>query len=136
MASWQKVSVISAVALLLLNAPRAIGAEKSWHLVRGSELKGLFGNQELGDGVHFAYQFEADGGLSGMNMGKPARGIWRTVAGDLCWAWNKPKSPEECYQVRQQGQAVRLFIEGQEVLTGTLTPLAPAKSNPPNEAKP
>ena len=31
--------------------------------------------------------------------------------------------PEECYQVRQRGQAVRLYLDGQEVLSGNLTPL-------------
>jgi hypothetical protein len=126
-------SVTCVVLLSALTIIGAVGAEKSWRLVRGSELKAAFGNQELADGVPYAYQFEAGGGLSGMNMGKPARGTWRVTSGELCWSWVKPKGPEECYQVRQQGQVVRLYIEGQEVLTGTLTPLVPAIMN---EVKP
>lgn len=126
-------SITSTVLIGALTVTGAIGAEKSWHLVRGNELKAAFDNQELADGVHFAYQFEAGGGLSGMNMGKPTRGTWRVVAGELCWRWSKSKEPEECYQVRQLGQLVQLYVEGQEVLTGTLTPLSPANMN---EVKP
>jgi len=133
MGSVRLSSFICAVLLSALSVTGAVGAGKSWRLARGSELKAAFGNQELADGVHFAYQFEADGRLTGMNMGKPARGTWRVVAGELCWRWTQPKGPEECYQVRQEGQVVRLYVEGQEVLTGTLTPLVTANMN---EVKP
>lgn len=133
MLSVRLSSITCTVLLAALTVTGAIGAEKSWHLVRDSELKAAFDNQELADGVHYAYQFEAGGRLSGMNMGKPARGTWRVVASELCWHWSKSKEPEECYQVRQKGQLVWLYVEGQEVLTGTLTPLSPANMD---EVKP
>lgn len=102
----------------------AVAADKGWVSLRGEALTRVFADQDLGDGVHFAYQFGADGGLSGMNMGKAAQGRWRVAGNRLCWRWAKSREPEECHEVRQRGQAVRLFMDGQEVLSGNLTPLA------------
>jgi len=103
----------------------AMAADTGWVSLRGTALTQAFANQDFGDGVHFAYQFLEDGALRGMNMGKPAQGHWRVAGNKLCWRWAKSKDPEECYRVRQQGPAVRLLLDGQEVLTGNLTPLPP-----------
>ena len=111
----------------------AAGPEKAWHAVRGSELQALFADQELGDGVHFANQFYRGGRLTGMNMGKPARGTWKVTGRELCWTWTKPSSPEECYEVRQRGHEVRMLLDGYEAFSGSLTPIEP---NPSNEVKP
>lgn len=100
-------------------------ADQRWVSLRGKALTQTFANQDFGDGVHFAYQFQGDGELRGMNMGKPAQGRWRVTGSELCWRWAKSKDPEECYQVRQRGLAIRLFLDGQEVLSGNLTPLPP-----------
>lgn len=102
-----------------------IAAGKGWVSLRGTALSQAFTNQDFGDGVHFAYQFLEDGELRGMNMGKPAQGRWRVAGNELCWRWAKSKDPEECYLVRRQGPAVRLLLDGQEVLAGNLTPLPP-----------
>jgi hypothetical protein len=103
----------------------AAAADKGWVSLRGMALMQTFANQDFGDGVHFAYQFMEGGELRGMNMGKPSQGHWRVVGDEVCWLWAKSKDPEECYQVRRQGTAVRLFLDGQEVLSGNLTPLPP-----------
>lgn len=107
----------------------AAGSEKAWRAVRGSELRALVAGQELGDGVHFANQLYRDGRLTGMNMGKPARGTWKVAGRELCWIWTKPASPEECYEVRQRGHEVRMFLDGYEAFSGTLTPIEPSPSN-------
>ncbi|MCK6388248.1 MAG: hypothetical protein L6Q65_11685 [Zoogloea sp.] len=101
----------------------AAAADKGWAVLRGQALTQAFINQDFGDGVHFAYQFVAEGELRGMNMGKPAQGRWRVAGNELCWRWTKSKDHEECYQVRRQGSTVRLFLAGQEVLSSNLTPL-------------
>ncbi len=103
----------------------AVAADKGWVSLRGTTLTQAFANKDFGDGVHFAYQLLQDGELRGMNMGKPAQGRWRVAGSELCWHWAKSKDPEECYQVRQRGHAIRLFLDGQEVLSGNLTPLPP-----------
>lgn len=116
---WPIAMVPMAVAF------HAIAADRGWVRLRGEALTQAFANQDFGDGVHFAYQFLADGELRGMNMGKPAQGRWRVTGNQLCWRWAKSKDPEECYEVRRQVPAVRLFLDGQEVLSGNLTPLPP-----------
>jgi len=104
-------------------ALNVLAADKGWVMLRGTALTQSFANREFGDGVHFTYQFLDSGELRGMNMGKPAQGRWRVSGSQLCWHWAKSKEPEECYEVRQHGPAVRLFLDGQEVLSGNLTPL-------------
>lgn len=111
----------------------AAGQDKTWRAVRGNELLALFADQDLGDGVHFANQFYRGGRLTGMNMGKPARGTWKVAGRELCWIWTKPTSKEECYEVRQHGHEVRMFLDGYEAFSGTLTPIEPS---PSNEVKP
>lgn len=111
----------------------AAGSEKAWRMLWGSNLQALFADQELGDGVHFANQFYHGGRLTGMNMGKPARGTWKVAGRELCWIWIKPASKEECYEVRQYGHEVRMFLDGYESFSGTLTPIEPI---PSNEVKP
>ncbi|MCE1181249.1 MAG: hypothetical protein LWW81_02935 [Rhodocyclales bacterium] len=103
----------------------AMAADRGWVTLRGTALTQAFTNQDFGDGVHFAYQFLEDGELRGMNMGKPAQGHWRVAGNELCWRWAKSKEPEECYLVRRQGPAARLFLYGLEVLSGNLTRLPP-----------
>ena len=95
-------------------------------------MRALFADQNLGDEVHFANQFHRDGRLTGTDMGKPARGNWKVIGQNLCWTWSWPVSPEECYEVRQRGREVRLFRDGYEALSGSLTPLAIQ----PKEVKP
>jgi hypothetical protein len=101
----------------------AAGQEKTWHLVRGNALQVLFADQDLGDGVHYAYQFHRGGSLTGMNMGKATQGTWRVAGQYLCYTWNRSKSAEECYEVRQQGHEVQMFLDGYEAFSGTLTPI-------------
>ncbi len=104
-------------------ALNAIAADKGWGTLRGEVLTHAFANRDFGDGVHFAYQYQENGKLHGMNMGKPGQGHWRVARNQLCWRWARSKDPEECFEVRQHGPAVRLFLDGQEVLSGNLTPL-------------
>jgi len=113
-----------AVATLAV-AFNTTAADKGWLKLRGTALTQAFTNQDFGDGVHFAYQFLERGDLRGTDMGRPTQGYWRVAGSELCWRWTKSRDPEACYEVRQQGASIRLFLDGQEVLTGKLTPLSP-----------
>ncbi|WP_374503463.1 hypothetical protein [Zoogloea sp.] len=124
-AQWPLAVAVMAIAL------NAIAADKGWGTLRGEALMQAFANQDFGDGIHFAYEFMAEGELRGMNMGKPAQGRWRVAGNQLCWRWTKSNDPEECYEVRQHGPTVRLFLDGQEVLSGKLTPLPPKPTEVP-----
>lgn len=114
-------------------AAGAAGQDGQWRPVRGKALQELFADQDLGDGVHYAYQFHGDGRLTGMDMGKPARGAWKVAGSSLCYAWHRSGNEEECYEVRQRGHEVRLFRDGYEAFSGTLTPL---QSRSSQETKP
>lgn len=118
---------------LAICAAAVAGSDGQWRPVRGKALQEMFADQDLGDGVHFAYQFHRDGRLDGMNMGRPERGAWKVVSSDLCYAWNRRKSEEECYEVRRRGNEVRMFRDGYEAFSGSLTPLTPQQKQ---EAKP
>lgn len=113
------------VIALAITATNICAAEsdKNWGILRGDALTQAFANQEFADGIHFAYQFSDNGVVTGMDMGKTVQGRWRVRGNQLCWQWNKSKDPEACYQVRRQGLAVSLITGGQEVLSGTMTPL-------------
>jgi hypothetical protein len=97
--------------------------------VRGSELRPAFADHELADGVHYAYQFHADGTFTGFNMGKAVGGTWRTTPDTFCWTWVRPTLAEECFTVERNSGNVRLARDGTEILTGTL---APAKAQAPS----
>jgi len=103
--------------------------EKGWHDVRADALQALFADQDLGDGVHYAYQFRRGGLLTGMNMGKPIEGRWKVAGHYLCYRWNRSGSDEECYEIRQRGQAVRMFLDGYEAFSGNLTPIQSPAAN-------
>ncbi len=97
--------------LVALSLPVS-GAEEHWRGVKGASLQSLFQDKEFGDGVHFAYQFNADGTFTGTEMAKRASGSWRVKRNEFCWKWLRPPGPEECYQVQQDGVHVRLMLNG------------------------
>jgi len=105
----------------MLIAPAALSAQpEHWRSVKGAALRALFKDKEYGDGVHFAYQFKADGRFSGTEMSKTVSGSWRVTKERLCWNWERPPGPHECYRVEQDGSQVRLLINGVEAWYGTL----------------
>ena len=91
-----------------------------WRNVRGVALRELFKEKDFGDGVHFAYEFKANGSFTGTEMTKSVAGSWRVRRNELCWKWRRPRGPEECYDVQQDGAHVRLLINGSEAWYGTL----------------
>ena len=104
-----------------------------WRALRGEALRARLTDRDLGDGVHYAYQFHRGGRLTGMNMGKSSQGTWRVSDSSLCYAWQGTKQKEECYEVEQSGQEIRLLLDGVDVASGQLTPLTPSK---PHDAVP
>ena len=87
----------------------------------------MFAEHEFADGVHFAYQFRADGTFSGTEMAKDARGTWRLSGREICWTWTRPRGAEECYVARGNGAEISLFRNGFEQWYGTLKPIGSRK---------
>jgi len=82
----------------------------------------MFIDHELADGVHYGYQFGADGSFTGVNMGKENHGAWRSVGDEFCWTQRKSKSAEECFEVERRGNEVRFSRDGTEVFSARLSP--------------
>ena len=99
------------------------GLAENWTAVKGETARSLFADKEFGDGVHFAYQFRADGSFTGTEMGKDVRGRWRVTSSEMCWTWTRPPAAEECYGLLKDGADMRLMRNGYEAWYGTLKPL-------------
>src|SRR4051812_49504349 len=111
-----------ATAMSAACAVGAIAAEQG-KVVQGKALREMFAEHEFGDGVHFAYQFRADGTFSGTEMAKDVRGTWRLSGREICWTWTQPRGAEECYVARGNGAEISLFRNGFEQWYGTLKPI-------------
>jgi len=108
------------LALIILCSP--VQPEVSWRNVRGTDLPALFADHELADGVHYAYQFRADGTFTGFNMGKPVQGSWRVSGDEFCWTQKRRAATEECFEVERSGGYIHLVRDGYQVLAAKLTP--------------
>ena len=104
----------------MLCATQTLGGD--WKAVEGARLRSLFLGKELGDDVHYAYTFRADGTFSGTEMAKEVRGTWRVTKTEICWTWTRPRGAEECYQVETAGSDVRLLRKGAIAYFGILKP--------------
>ena len=109
------------VALLACISPAQ--ADIQWRSVRVAELRGLFVDHELADGVHYAYQFRGNGTFTGFAMGKEIHGTWRLAGNEFCWMQRKFTAVEECFEVERRGDEIRLLRDGYETLSGTLSPV-------------
>lgn len=121
--------VLVLASIVTLAAVNTGFAKDVWRAVRGSELRPAFVDHELADGVHYAYQFHADGTFTGFNMGKAVSGNWRTMPDTFCWTWVRPAVAEECFTVERNSANFRFVRDGTEIFSG---PLAPAKAQIPS----
>jgi len=110
-------------ALLALSPSASTAQQEHWRKVNGVALQSLFKDNEFGDGVHFAYQFKANGTFTGTEMSKRVSGSWQVRDNEFCWKWLRPPGPEECYQVQRDGAHIRLMINNSEAWYGTLEAL-------------
>jgi hypothetical protein len=85
--------------------------------------RALLVDQELADGVHYAYQFHGDGTFAGFSMGKPVHGAWRITADEFCWVQDRRVRQEECFEVERNGASIHLLRDGYVVFSATLMPI-------------
>lgn len=121
----ERVLLCHALALvaLLMDVSHA-QADVGWRTVRGAEVRGLFVDHELADGVHYIYQFRGDDTFTGFNMGRAIGGTWRLAGNEFCWTQRK-STAEECFEIERRSNEIRLPRDGDKVLSGTLSPLKP-----------
>jgi len=112
------------LAVILVGGAHA-NADALWRSVRGADLRAMFVDHELADGVHYAYQFGGNGTFSGFAMGKEIHGTWRLVGDEFCWMQRKFTAVEECFEVERRGSEIRFLRDGYEAFSGQLSPLKP-----------
>ena len=108
------------LAALFIKAPHA-QVDAGWRSIRGADVQALFVDHELGDGVHYAYQFRGNGTFTGFNMGKEIHGTWRLAENEFCWTRRKSMAVEECFEVERRGNEMRLLRDGYEAFSGKLS---------------
>jgi len=96
-------------------------ADVPWRSVRAADLRAVFVDHEVADGVHYAYQFRGDGTFAGFNMGKEIRGTWHPVGNRFCWIQRKSIAVEECFAVQRRGDEIRFLRDGYETFSGNLS---------------
>ena len=116
-------TLFGAAAFCALTATVSAADKEHWQPVKGAAIKSFFADKEFADGVHFAYQFKANGTFTGTEMTKTVSGTWRVERDEFCWKWLRPPGAEECYQVQRDAQHVRLIVNRSEAWYGTLEPL-------------
>jgi hypothetical protein len=104
-------------------------ADVPWRSVRGANLRAIFVDHELADGVHYAYQFRGNGTFSGFNMGREIRGTWRLAGNEFCWTQRNATPAEECFEVERRGNEIRFLRDSYEAFSGSLSPV---KGQAPN----
>lgn len=109
--------------VLLVVGTEAGSADERWQNVNGTALRELFKDKEFADGVHFAYQFKANGTFTGTEMSKTVSGSWSVIKNEFCWKWVRPPGPQQCYEVQQDGAHIRMLVNRSEAWYGTLEPL-------------
>lgn len=111
--------LLAAVLVVVAHAQAGV----VWESVRGAELRALFIDHELADGVHYAYQFRGDGAFSGFNMGREIHGTWRLAGSEFCWTQRKSAPTEECFEVERRGSEIRFLRDSYEAFSGNLSAL-------------
>ena len=109
------------VAFAIVCSP--VQAQAAWRSIRGADLRTVFVDHELADGVHYAYQFRSDGTFTGVSMGKDVRGTWRVEGDEFCWTQKRRAAAEECFEVQRSGGSIRLLRDGYEAFVAKLTPV-------------
>jgi hypothetical protein len=98
-------------------------ADVAWRTVRAPDLRAMFVDHELADGIHYAYQFRGDGTFTDVSMSRTVRGVWRISDGEFCWTQKRRAAEEECFEVQRSGDSIRLLRDGYEALAAKLTPV-------------
>jgi hypothetical protein len=97
--------------------------EVPWRNVRGADLRRMFVDHELADGVHYAYQFRGNGTFTGFSMAREIHGTWRLAGNEFCWTQPKSAPAEECFEVERRGNEIRFLRDSYEAFSGSLSPV-------------
>jgi hypothetical protein len=72
-----------------------------------------FTGKTFSDDTHFSFRYRPKGLIEGMSMGRKVENKWRVEKDLLC---ETSRTGESCYSVWKKGQAVKLVVDGTEVI--------------------
>jgi hypothetical protein len=101
-------SILLLVVPALAASPQAEGFQK----LTGAQIRQAFAGRKFSDGIHFVYEYQANGAVQGTGMGKKTTSTWKVAKDQLCVTDHS--FGETCYQVWKKGAAVKLSVEGSE----------------------
>ena len=90
------------------HAVAAPSQAQGFRRLAGPQIVAAFSGKTFSDDVHFR-----DGKISGMSMGRRVANAWRVAKDELCVT---DSFGEACYGVWRKGRALRLAIEGTDVV--------------------
>ena len=107
---------LAALCLALLASSTGLAASplaEGFKRLAGPQIAGAFAGRTFSDEVHFRFDYGRDGKIAGMSMGREVANTWRVAKDGLCVT---DSFGEACYGVWRKGAAVRLVIEGSDVV--------------------
>lgn len=99
-------------SLWLSGAATAAPARKT---LTAAEIQRTFVGKVVTDGYHWSYYLKPDGSIEATEMGRSRKGRWAIRGGELCINISAGASPDHCWGVVREGQALIFQINGNDI---------------------
>ncbi|WP_296706783.1 hypothetical protein [Rhodoblastus sp.] len=112
----RKMTGIRLFAASLAFSSPALGASpqsEGFRQLTGPQITQAFVGKTFSDDAHFSFRYRPKGVIEGMSMGRKVTDKWVVQGNRLCVTDSFGQS---CYVVWKKGAAVKLVIEGTEVI--------------------
>jgi hypothetical protein len=114
--AMRKMTGIRLFAASLAFSSPALGASpqsEGFRQLTGPQITQAFVGKTFSDDAHFSFRYRPKGVIEGMSMGRKVTDKWVVQGNRLCVTDSFGQS---CYVVWKKGAAVKLVIEGTEVI--------------------
>ena len=104
-----------ALALSSLWLSAAATAAPARKALTATEIQRTFAGKVVTDGYHWSYYLNPDGSIEATEMGRSRKGRWAIRGSELCINITAGASPDHCWGVVREGQALIFQINGNDV---------------------
>lgn len=113
-------SLLPALLPPLLAAGVAAGESGPWRHLNEPDIRRALPGARLEGAARSVYRIRADGTFELQQPDRRVRGRWHIERDEVCLLpLTTPAASEECFEVQQRGEAVRLLQDGYIVLQGS-----------------
>lgn len=102
--------------LFSLWLPGVASAAPARKTLTGAEIQQTFAGKVVTDGYHWSYHLKPDGSIEATEMGRSRKGHWVIRGNQLCINITVGASPDHCWGVVREGQALVFQINGNDFL--------------------